>query len=142
MSSLAAFRNIPGQEPASPIDRSAVLGLLLIVAPASFMFSMVMKHELGVELRVFDAVGGFFEYFDRLPLTRAWFSPVVFVLLPLTAVWLNIRAMLQTVWSREQRVVTLTIRVRVPNLVSLAAASGVFGGIFLYQLAETFLGRG
>lgn len=122
--------------------QSALIGLALVAAPAVFLSSMVMKHVLGVNLSAFDLVGDFFEASDKYPLTRHWFSPILFGLLPLIAVALNVRSILHLVYSPEHRLLTLTIKVRRLNLLVLLLASAVLGGVFIYQLAETFLVRG
>lgn len=133
---LPIISSRPGQR------KAALLGLALVAAPAVFLFSMVMKHELGVNLSVFDLVGGFFGSLDHHPLTRLWFSPVVFGLLPLVAVVLNGCSILQLTYARERRLITLTLEIKLLNLLVLLFAGGVLGVVFVYQFVETFLGRG
>jgi hypothetical protein len=121
--------------------QSSLIGIALVAAPAVFLFSMVMKHELGIDLHVFALIGRFFESFDKHPLTRHWFSPLVFGLLPLAAVAINVLSILHVAYSRERRLLTLTIKVKALNLLAVLFAGAVLGAVFAYQFAETFRGR-
>lgn len=121
--------------------RSSAIGLAFVAVPALFVLCMVLKHELGIDLHVIDRIENFFALLDRNPFTRHWLNPAVFVLLPLTAVAINLLAILHVTYSRERRLLTLTIKLKALNLIVVLFAAALLGVLFAYQFAETFLGK-
>jgi hypothetical protein len=117
--------------------RSSLLGVAFVVVPLIFLFSMIMKHEFGVNLHLFDLIGNFLLAMDKNPVTH-WLSPVIFGFLPLVAIALNLLAIMHVSYVRERRLLTVTIKMKLQNLVPLFFAGAVLALVFIYQFAETF----
>lgn len=121
--------------------RSSAVGLALVAVPVVCVLTMLAKHELGIDLAVIDWLERFFVTMDRHPATH-WLTPLLMAVLPLIAVALNVLAILHVAYSREARLLTLTVKLRALNVIIVLIGSAVLGVLFLYQIGETFVGRG
>ena len=115
-------------------QRSSWIGIPLIALPCLFLFCVILKYGFNVGITGFTALE---EQMVRIDRTFFRFvPPLVLVGGPLTALALNLLAIMHFQIDRVRRELVVTVKLKVGNLLIGAICLGILAMIFVYVVAE------
>lgn len=122
--------------------RSAGLGILLILIPTAFIATSILKYILGFGMP-FDVLEPVFSRLDHRYVARFPMAPVIFLGGLLTAIVVNLLAVLHLDFSQTASAVHIDVEMKKKplNLAIIAVSVGVLAILFLYGFLENFQPR-
>lgn len=114
--------------------RSAALGWWLVALPCFFLAAVVMRYHFHAGIRFFD---NFFDAFSTLDRAHGWwFSPLLFLLLPLIAAAMNLLSILHVAYSKTTNELTISLKVRFWNIALILIGFGIALVVSFYAISE------
>ncbi|RPI66670.1 MAG: hypothetical protein EHM47_16255 [Ignavibacteriales bacterium] len=95
--------------------RSSRAGLWLLIIPAIFAVTVILKYELGIMSSFPDAIENFFSAIDRNQFLT-YLIPIIFIGLPLLAMIINLLAFCHFTLVNEKKELLITIKYRPLNI--------------------------
>ena len=116
-------------------ERSAAIGVWLIVVPCFFLACVVMKYFFQIRLGLIgtfeDVVGGL----GRNPGTR-WIQPVLFMALPIVSIVLNALAIMHFRLESAAKSIVITVKLRWLNVILIVISITIVAIFALYLISE------
>lgn len=118
--------------------KSAIFGVLLVIAPFLFAFGAIFKHQLGLDFKIFT---WFFEFIaaidpDSDNSVLSWTIRSVLLGGPVIAIIINLLAILHFQFDKIAKEVQVTMKLKWANIVIILFCSSVFLIFFGYLLVE------
>jgi lantibiotic transport system permease protein len=118
-------------------QRSATIGIWFVIVPYFFLACMVLKYEMQVSFGLLDLIAKTARIIDQNESTW-WIQPVFLILLPVAGIILNILSITHFFWDAENKLITVTVKVRWINLIVLFMSVLIIVGFLLYVISENF----
>ena len=116
-------------------QRTAALGIWLILVPAFFLAAITMKYVFHIGVGLVTVFEDAMAEFDHASST-GWMTPIIFVLLPMIAVVLNLLSIAHVDHDRQKAQLHITIKLRWLNLAIILFGTVMLGIFFLHAYAE------
>lgn len=117
--------------------KSATLGLLLLLSPLMFLWGVVFKHYLKIDLGI---ITFFYSWTGSLPdddsSILSWMIRFLLLGGPPLAIALNLLAILHFSYDRKLGEVNLSIKLKWLNIAIILVCSLLFTIFFLYLIVE------
>jgi hypothetical protein len=124
-------------------ERSAVLGVWLIVVPCYFLFCVFMYYYFHVRMNWFGAMFNLMSNLDKNPYLK-FLSPLLLVLLPIVGIVINALSIIHVQYQKLEpgqgklREFSITVKIRIWNilliLVSLAIVCVFVGYVIIENI--------
>ena len=114
---------------------SATFGIWVILIPALFLIFVLLKYYLRIDSTFLTSIEDFITRIDRSPAT--WFlQPILLLALPAVSIIINLLAITHVSWERQAKVLTLSMKLRLINILILVASTVIVACFVLYLLVE------
>ncbi len=114
---------------------SATFGVWVIAIPALFLFFVLLKYYMRIDSAFLTSIEDFVTRVDRNPAT--WFlQPILLLALPVLSIIINLLAITHIGWESKAKVLTLSMKLRLINILILVASTVVVTCFVLYLIVE------
>lgn len=117
--------------------RSSRAGYLLVALPCLFLFGVLLKYWLGLNVGLFDRLENYLSWLDQNPMLK-WIAPVVLLAGPLVGLALNLLAVLHVTYDRREAEVLIRVKLRWANLLVAGLCLGVVLVFLGYLFSENY----
>ncbi|MDF2431060.1 MAG: hypothetical protein JWP44_691 [Mucilaginibacter sp.] len=122
-------------------ERSAVLGIWLVIVPCYFLLCVFMYYYFHVKWGLFTAMFNLMSSLDKNPVMK-FFSPLVFVGFPIIGIVINtlsiIHVQVQAVGPDKTKVkeFNITIKLKIRNILLILLSLAIAGVFLGYVIIE------
>lgn len=110
--------------------KTSRIGLWLLILPLLFIFTVVLKYELGMLSPVLSLFERFFAYISANPILT-YLIPLIFVGLPLAAMIINLLAFCHFSKGKDGKELLITVKLRPLNIALFLLSFAVLAYAFL-----------
>lgn len=125
-------------------ERSAALGVWLIVVPCYFLFCVCMYYFFHLKLNWFESMFNLVSSLDKNPYLR-FLSPLLLVILPIVNIIINALSIMHVQYTKmgpEQgklREFSITIKVRIWNILLILISLAIVFTFIAYIITENIV---
>lgn len=115
--------------------KSAAIGAWLLVVPCFFLFMMLSKYFLNINLHVIDIFEDFIASLDKFPVTKL-IAPLFFVGLPIAGIILNLLSIMFFDYNKKQKRINISLKVKPLNILIIIFSIAVLSVFAIYLIKE------
>lgn len=125
-------------------DRSAALGVWLVIIPCYFLFCVFMYYFFHIHISWFAAMFNLAANLDKNPGTR-FLSPLLLVGLPMVSVIINSLAIIHVQYIKDGahrkglNELAITIKIKIWNILLILVSLGIVCVFIVYVITENII---
>lgn len=125
-------------------ERSAALGVWLIVVPCYFLFCVFMYYFFHVKLNWFESMFNLMASLDKNPYLR-FLSPILLLILPIVSIVINALSIMhvqyQKIGAGQSKVkeFSITIKIKVWNILLILVSLAIVLTFIAYIITENII---
>ena len=125
-------------------ERSAALGVWLIVVPCYFLFCVFMYYFFHIKLNLFESMFNLMSSLDKNPYLK-FLSPLLLVILPIVSIIINALAIIHVQYQKfgpEQGKIkefSITIKIKVWNILLILVSLAIVLTFIAYIITENIV---